>query len=199
MNHYYNNNINLKSNEVQFDYTYDGKRLTFKSDNGVFSKDRVDFGSNVLINSLPDLSAVKNILDVGCGVGVIGICLKSKYNATNVLMIDVNERAIKLANDNIKLNKLDNIECIKSNLYENVIGDFDVIISNPPIRAGKEIVYGVVQKGYDHLKENGRIYIVIQKKQGALSMEKKMLEVFGNVKTIEKKNGYFVFESMKNN
>lgn len=199
MNHYYNNNINLKSNEVQFDYTYDGKRLTFKSDNGVFSKDRVDFGSNVLINSLPDLSAAKNILDVGCGVGVIGICLKSKYNATNVLMIDVNERAIKLANDNIKLNKLDNIECIKSNLYENVIGDFDVIISNPPIRAGKEIVHGVVQKGYDHLKENGRIYIVIQKKQGASSMEKKMLEVFGNVKTIEKKNGYFVFESMKNN
>lgn len=198
MNHYYNNNTDLKSNITEFEYTYWKKRLKFKSDNGVFSKDRVDFGSNVLINSLPEFGDIKNILDVGCGVGVIGICLKSRYQDAKVLMVDVNDRAIKLANDNIILNKLDNIECIKSNLYENVNEEYDCIVSNPPIRAGKKIVHGVVIDGFSHLAKGGRIYIVIQKKQGAESMEKKMLEVFGNVKAIEKKNGYYVFESIKN-
>ena len=145
MNHYYNNNTDLKSNITEFEYTYCGKRLKFKSDNGVFSKDRVDFGSNVLINSLPEFGDIKNILDVGCGVGVIGICLKSRYQDAKVLMVDVNDRAIKLANDNIILNKLDNIECINSDLYENVNEEYDCIVSNPPIRAGKKTLQKVVE------------------------------------------------------
>lgn len=200
MSHYYTNDPNLGNKESEFSYTYFGKELKFKSDLGVFSKERVDFGTNVLINSIPDLSWANSLLDVGCGVGIIGLCLRSKYRQLNIELIDVNTRALKLAGENAKMNGLDEdgkVVIKESNLYENVSKSFDLIVSNPPIRAGKDIVHGVVIGGYEHLNKGGKIYIVIQKKQGAPSMESKMNEVFGNVKTIEKKNGYFIFESTK--
>ena len=200
MSHYYTNDPNLGNKESQFSYTYFGKELKFKSDLGVFSKERVDFGTNVLINSIPDLSWANSLLDVGCGVGIIGLCLRSKYRQLNIELIDVNTRALKLASENAKMNGLDEdgkVVIKESNLYENVSESFDLIVSNPPIRAGKDVVHGVVIGGYEHLNKGGKIYIVIQKKQGAPSMESKMNEVFGNVKTIEKKNGYFIFESTK--
>lgn len=200
MSHYYTNDPNLGNKESEFSYTYFGKELKFKSDLGVFSKERVDFGTNVLINSIPDLSWANSLLDVGCGVGIIGLCMKSKYRQLNIELVDVNTRALKLAAENAKMNGLDEdgkVVIKESNLYENVSKSFDLIVSNPPIRAGKDIVHGVVIGGYEHLNKGGKIYIVIQKKQGAPSMESKMNEVFGNVRTIEKKNGYFIFESTK--
>ena len=200
MSHYYTNDPNLGNKESEFSYTYFGKELKFKSDLGVFSKERVDFGTNVLINSIPDLSWANSLLDVGCGVGIIGLCLRSKYRQLNIELVDVNTRALKLAAENAKMNDLDEdgkVVIKESNLYENVSESFDLIVSNPPIRAGKDVVHGVVIGGYEHLNKGGKIYIVIQKKQGAPSMESKMNEVFGNVKTIEKKNGYFIFESTK--
>lgn len=200
MSHYYTNDPNLGNKESEFSYTYFGKELKFKSDLGVFSKERVDFGTNVLINSIPDLSWANSLLDVGCGVGIIGLCMKSKYRQLNIELVDVNTRALKLAAENAKMNGLDEdgkVVIKESNLYENVSESFDLIVSNPPIRAGKDVVHGVVIGGYEHLNKGGKIYIVIQKKQGAPSMESKMNEVFGNVKTIEKKNGYFIFESTK--
>ncbi len=200
MSHYYTNDPNLGNKESEFSYTYFGKELKFKSDLGVFSKERVDFGTNVLINSIPDLSWANSLLDVGCGVGIIGLCMKSKYRQLNIELVDVNTRALKLAAENAKMNGLDEdgkVVIKESNLYENVSKSFDLIVSNPPIRAGKDVVHGVVIGGYEHLNKGGKIYIVIQKKQGAPSMESKMNEVFGNVKTIEKKNGYFIFESTK--
>ena len=199
MNHYYTDNTNLESNITIFKYNYGGKELKFKSDNGVFSKERVDFGSNLLINSLPELRDVKSVLDVGCGVGILVICIKSKYKDVKLMMIDVNDRALNLAKENTKLNGINDCVIVKSNLYENVNEKFDCIVSNPPIRAGKDIVHGVIVDGYNHLNIGGKIYVVIQKKQGAPSLEKKMMEVFGNVKTINKKNGYFIFEGVKNN
>ena len=200
MSYYYTNDPNLGNKESEFSYTYFGKELKFKSDLGVFSKERVDFGTNVLINSIPDLSWANSLLDVGCGVGIIGLCMKSKYRQLNIELVDVNTRALKLAAENAKMNDLDEdgkVVIKESNLYENVSESFDLIVSNPPIRAGKDVVHGVVIGGYEHLNKGGKIYIVIQKKQGAPSMESKMNEVFGNVKTIEKKNGYFIFESTK--
>ena len=197
MSHYYTNDQNLKSEKRYVIYTYKGNVLKYIADNGVFSKDRVDFGTNVLINALPDIANNKKVLDVGCGYGVIGIALAKANSSINVEMIDVNERAINLVKENIKLNGLKNVNAYLSNLYENVKDSFDYIISNPPIRAGKDIVHGVIEKGYDHLDVGGEIYVVIQKKQGAPSLEKKMEEVYGNVKTVDKKNGYFILMSKK--
>ena len=197
MSHYYVNDNNLKSDKHIVTYTYKGNVLKYNADNGVFSKDRVDFGTNVLLNALPDIEDNKKVLDVGCGYGVIGIAIAKSNKKIMVEMVDVNERAVDLAKENINLNKVDNVKVYLSNLYEKVEGTFDYIISNPPIRAGKEIVHGVAACGYEHLKVGGKIYLVIQKKQGAPSLEKKLLEVFGNVETVDKRNGYFVLMAKK--
>jgi 16S rRNA (guanine1207-N2)-methyltransferase len=196
MSHYYITDNNLKNESRTFSYDYKGKRLSFLSDLGVFSKDRLDFGTHVLLQSLPDFSDRKSLIDVGCGVGCIGICLKKAYPNLEVLMLDVHDRCIELTKKNIENNKIE-ATVLKSSLYENVNGSYEIIISNPPIRAGKKIVFGVVEDGFDLLKNGGEVYIVIQKKQGADSMKKKMEEVYGNVEVISKEKGYFVFKSIK--
>lgn len=198
MGHYYINDPKLASNKKTIEYTFLSEKLAFITDNGVFSKDRVDFGTNVLLNSLEDLNSFESALDVGCGVGIIGICLGKKYKQLQVEMVDVNERAIQLSNENIIKNKLSNCKSYLSNMYENVSGTFDLIVSNPPIRAGKEIVHGIASGAFEHLNENGSFYAVIQKKQGADSLQKKLLEVFGNVEVVNKKNGYIILKAIKN-
>lgn len=197
MGHYFINDPNLKSNKKQVKYTFLGKEIILNSDNGVFSKDRIDFGTNVLLNSLEDLSAIKSVLDVGCGIGIIGISLASKYNNLNVQMVDVNEKAVSLTNENIILNKLKNCKSYISNVYSEVNDSFDMIISNPPIRAGKEIVHKIASEAKDHLNDKGFFYAVVQKKQGADSFKKKLEEVYGNVEIVNKDSGYIIFKSIK--
>ncbi len=197
MGQYFTNDNTIESKERLISYTFLNENIKLFSDNGVFSKNRVDFGTNVLLNSLEDLSSVKSLLDVGCGIGIIGICIKKKYKNIHVVMIDVNERAINLAKKNIEINHLEDIEAKISNLYENVREQYDMIISNPPIRAGKQIVHGVVTDGFEHLNHNGWMYIVIQKKQGAESMKNKMEEVFGNVQVVNKASGYLILKAIK--
>ena len=102
MGHYFINDPTLKSNKKIIKYTFLGKELSFNTDNGVFSKDRVDFGTNVLLNSLEKLDCISKVLDVGCGVGIIGLSIASKYNHLTVDMVDVNEKAVSLTNENIK-------------------------------------------------------------------------------------------------
>ena len=196
MPHYYINDNNYTNLEYHFDYTFKGKEFRFVANDGVFAKKRVDFGTNVLINSLEDLSN-KKVLDMGCGVGTIGILIAKGFNKTKVLMCDVNKKAVELASANIINNNVTNAKAVESNLYEGIDESFDVIVSNPPIRAGKQIVHGVVKEGYNYLNDGGFIYIVIQKKQGAESMKKVMEETFGNVTIVNKENGYMVYKSQK--
>ena len=197
MGHYYISDLSLKSEKRKIKYTFKGVDVNLYSDLGVFSKERIDFGTNVLLNALDELEDVQSILDVGCGYGIIGICLAKKYMSKNILMIDVNSRCISLVNENIKNNNLHNASVLESNLYEKVDGTFDMIISNPPIRAGKAVVNNVVVEGYEHLNEGGSIWVVIQKKQGAPSLFKKMEEIFGNVDTVTKEKGYYIYKSTK--
>lgn len=198
MGHYFINDPNLKSNKKIVKYTFLGEEVSFVTDNGVFSKDRVDFGTNVLLNSLEDLSQCKTVLDVGCGVGIIGICIAKKYKALTVDMIDVNEKAVSLTCENIMINKLENCKSFISNVYENVEYNYDLIVSNPPIRAGKKVVHSIAEGAKEKLTINGCFYAVVQKKHGADSLEKKMSEVYGNVEIVNKKNGYIILKSKKN-
>lgn len=197
MSHYYTNDNNIKSDIRFIEYTYKGNLIKYAADNGVFSKDRVDFGTNVLLNSLPEFSDNAKILDVGCGYGAIGLPIAKSNKTFKVDMVDVNLRAIELVKKNITYNNIENASVFESNLYDNVNDKYDYIISNPPIRAGKDVVHGVITGGYEHLKDGGKVIVVIQKKQGAPSMEKKMEEVFGNVKTLNKESGYFILISKK--
>ncbi|MBJ8325580.1 class I SAM-dependent methyltransferase [Streptococcus pacificus] len=172
-----------------------GEVFYFQTDSGVFSKNRIDFGSQTLINNA-DFEANKTLLDVGCGYGPIGISL-SKVKKLKATMIDINNRALELAKENAKRNHVE-ASIFHSSLYEQVEGQFDYIVSNPPIRAGKEVVHEIIAKSIDYLNDNGSLTIVIQKKQGAPSAKTKMQDVFGNVDVLKKEKGYYILRSVKN-
>lgn len=196
--HYYTNDDTLNHNRKQWDFQLKGNQLRFISDNGVFSKSTVDFGSRLLIESFCFGNSAAKVLDVGCGYGPIGLALAKAYPASHIDMVDVNERALALAKENAELNQLHNTTVFASSVYEKVTtNDYQYILSNPPIRAGKEIVHRILSGAHDHLIDSGELWIVIQKKQGAPSAKKKMEAVFGNVETVTKDKGYFIYKSIK--
>ena len=171
-----------------------GQRLDFYTDAGVFSKKMIDFGSQVLLSTC-EFKAGDKVLDVGCGYGPLALTLVAAQGV-EASMVDVNLRALDLARQNAARNRL-SATIFQSNLYENVEGTFDHIISNPPIRAGKEVVHSILSQAYDFLELGGDLTIVIQKKQGAPSAKKKMEEVFSNCETVKKDKGYYILRSRK--
>lgn len=196
MAHYFENDDSVISEPATITYDFQGQHLTYTTDHGVFSRQRLDYGSRVLMDAI-DIGNAKSMLDVGCGYGTMGIALKSVHKDLQVLMTDVNKRAISLAKENIKCNNLEGIDVIESDVYENVHDRYDLVISNPPIRAGKKVVSAIISGSYDHLNKGGRLVIVIQKKQGAPSAKKLMEEIFGNATVINKKKGYYILQSYK--
>ncbi len=162
------------------------------TDNGVFSKGELDEGSETLLKALPALSGA--VLDLGCGWGAIGLILLKKYPEINLVMTDVNERALELARENLKLNAA-NAEVLLSDGYSALEGRrFDYIITNPPIRAGKQVVYRFFAEAGEHMTDVGRLFIVIRKQQGAESALRYLKELFENAEKIENHKGFWVIE-----
>ena len=195
-NQYFENNEKLSSEIREISYYFKGVKISFFADNGVFSKGGVDFGSNLLLKTI-SLDGVKNILDVGCGYGTIGVTLAKINSDVNVTMVDVNLRAIDLCKRAIEKNGLTNAIVFESNVYENVAEKYDVIVSNPPIRAGKSVVHSIILGAYDHLVEGGSMWCVIQKKQGAESAKKALKELYKSVEVVEKDKGYEIIKATK--
>ena len=193
MKHYYTENDDLISEPEQFIFNYRGKTLTFVSDNGVFSKKMIDYGSRVLLETISIDSSKKTLLDVGCGYGTFGIALKSVYPFLEIDMIDINDRALNLARENLKLNNV-NANVYLSNTYEKVENKYDLIVTNPPIRAGKEIVTKILVDSKKYLNLNGEI--VIQKKQGAPSAKKNLESVFKKVDIVKRDKGYYILRAV---
>ena len=171
-----------------------GQQLTFLTDAGVFSKKMIDYGSRVLLSVL-DFEAGERVLDVGCGYGPLGLTL-AKAQGVAATMLDINQRALDSAQKNAERNQI-SADIFQSNVYEKVSGIFDHIISNPPIRAGKQVVHEVISGSYEHLTEGGDLTLVIQKKQGAPSAKSKMETVFGNCEIVKKDKGYYILRSEK--
>ncbi|EFX53566.1 methyltransferase small domain protein [Streptococcus cristatus ATCC 51100] len=171
-----------------------GQQMTFLTDAGVFSKKMIDYGSRVLLSAL-EFNKKETLLDVGCGYGTLGLTL-AKAQELEVTLVDINQRALDLARKNADANQV-SADIFQSNVYEQVAGQFHHIISNPPIRAGKQVVHEVISGSYDHLLADGDLTIVIQKKQGAPSAKAKMEEVFGNCETLKKDKGYYILRSVK--
>lgn len=196
LEHYFTNNENLKSKLRTIEYKYGSFSLFFNSDNGVFSKDKIDYGSKLLVETLLKNSSKKNIsiLDVGCGYGFMGITL-SKVLSSKVTLVDVNKRALHLVEMNLKKNKIDGI-VIESDLYQNVNEEYDLIITNPPIRAGKDIVLGILDKAKDYLVDDGELWFVIRKNQGAKSTISH-IEINYMVEIIEKSKGFYIIKAKK--
>jgi 16S rRNA (guanine1207-N2)-methyltransferase len=190
MSHYFLNDKNLVSEIKPFNISVNGNNFTFNTDNGVFSKGELDFGTNLLIkNVLKFVSG--EVLDLGCGYGAIGIIL-SKVNNCVVTMSDVNKRALHLTKMNAKKNNV-SVNIIESDGYENINDKFDYVISNPPIRVGKKILYKLLLDTKDHLKENGKLVIVVRKEQGALSLIKDMSKEY-KVEVLDKEKGFLIIE-----
>lgn len=197
--HYFTSNPNAEHNEQNFKMTLKGNTLTFSTDSGVFSKDRVDYGSQVMIEAVdPSVFPNEKVLDMGCGYGPVGLSLAKAYPNLTIDMVDVNERALSLARKNAEANDLGNVNIYLSSIYEKVEEEaFGAVLSNPPIRAGKKVVHQIISEAFQYLAEEGVLVIVIQKKQGAPSAKQKMTDVFGNVERIALDKGYWVLQSKK--
>ena len=199
-NHYYTKNPETESKEASWTFPLRGREFRFISDSGVFSKKTVDFGSRLLIETFRlNEEVAGDILDVGCGYGPMGLALAYAYPARLVEMVDVNERAMSLARRNAEANNIRNVKVYESNTYDQVPEErqFAAIVSNPPIRAGKQVVHRNLSEAHVHLLPGGTLTVVIQKKQGAPSAEQKMLDVFGNVAVIARDKGYWIIQSVK--
>ena len=189
MSYYFDNDTKVESKEVITKAEIGNILFTFITDNNVFSKRGLDFGTRTLLENIDDING--DILDFGCGYGPIGIYLKKKFNV-NVDMIDINKRALNLAIKNAKLNNVD-VMIFESNIYEQVTKKYDYIITNPPIRAGKEVVYKMLRGAKDHLKDDGFLYFVMRKDHGAKTAIRDISDIY-NAEVICKEKGFFVIK-----
>jgi len=198
-NHYYSQEPTTEHDFEQWSFELKGKNFQFVTDSGVFSRETVDFGSRVLIDTfnLEELPADGKILDVGCGYGPIGLAI-AFASQRFVEMVDINSRAVELAQGNANRNGIKQVDIHQSNIYEAVHEEtYAAIVSNPPIRAGKKVVHEILTEAYPRLKSGGTLTIVIQKKQGAPSAKSKMAETFGNAEIVHKEKGYYIIKSIK--
>lgn len=191
---YYAENPDSAHDIHELKVTLLGDKFSFLTDSGVFSKKMIDFGSQLLLNNL-HFSEGDTLLDIGCGYGPLGLAL-AKVQGVKATMVDINNRALDLAKQNAEKNDVEAM-ILSSNIYESVSGYFDHVISNPPIRAGKQVVHTIIEESKNYLLEDGDLTIVIQKKQGAPSAKAKMEEVFGNVEVVKKDKGYYILRSVK--
>lgn len=195
--HYYDQKPETAHQRREIEARIRGVTLHLLTDSGVFSKTGVDYGSRFLIENL-ELPESGDLLDVGCGYGPIGLFAARLNPRLNVTMIDINERAVELANINAVRNGIRNASAVQSDLFEQVRDrSYSLIVSNPPIRAGKRVVYRIFEEGVELLKDGGQLWIVIQKKQGAPSAYEKLKSLYREVVEVAKSKGYRVYKAVK--
>lgn len=195
---YYSKNPDVESKPMTWNFALLGNNLTFTSDNGVFSKHTVDYGSRVLVNNINyEIIPDGKLLDMGTGYGPIGISIAKAFPKRQIDMVDVNELALELAKKNAADNQVDNVHIFESNIYEAISESYAAIFTNPPVRAGKKVVDGMISGAVDHLVKEGTLTVVLQKKQGAPSAKKLMTELFGNCKILKRDKGYYILQSIK--
>ena len=188
----YFTNDKLPSNVKKTTCMVLGNKFTFLTDNGVFSKDGLDFGSRLLLESIPLEEVGGKILDMGSGYGVFGIVI-SKLTSAHVDMVDVNLRALHLATRNAKENSVSNVSIFESNVYQNVSSKYSSIVTNPPIRAGKKVVYDIVMNAKNYLEDDGKLFLVIRKEQGAKSLIVDLEKIY-TVDILKKSKGFFIIK-----
>ncbi|MBM7555098.1 class I SAM-dependent methyltransferase [Thalassobacillus pellis] len=196
--HYYSKKTQAASDEKTWNFVLKGESFQFTTDNAVFSKKEVDFGSRVLIDTFQVPDVPGNLLDLGCGYGPIGLALARTYPERTVYMVDINERAVELARRNAMNNHIDNVDIRESDRMEALEGmKFAAVLTNPPIRAGKQVVHGMFEEAHQALADGGELWVVIQKKQGAPSARKKLEEIFSQVEVAAKEKGYYILKAKK--
>ena len=198
MGHYFDQNPEISSQIREISFTLFGKQYSYYTDNGVFSKSRIDEGSYIFLKILIPLQLSGRILDLGCGYGPIGLTIAQESKEARVDLADINSRALALASKSgERLNINNRVTFLHSDIFEKIEGPYDSIVVNPPIRAGKVVTYSMYSGSKQHLVDGGSLYIVIRRKQGAESAFKYLETVFENVAVLHKEKGYWIIKATK--
>jgi len=191
--HYFSREEPEQSDPQIFSYVFNENRYIFSTDTGVFSVGKMDSATDTLMKNIPPLSG--SLLDMGCGYGAMGIILAKEYNLT-LYQADINPRALRLTAENAAKNGvMSNIAA--SDCFKQIQGFFDTVVINPPIHAGKNVIFEMYEGAYKHLHLGGSLYIVILKKHGAESSIKYLNKIFGNCHVQYKKRGCYVLKSIR--
>ena len=198
MSHYFKDDPNLASNIKQINFEVNGISMQLLTDNGVFSKNKVDEGSLAFLKVILPLDLGNNILDLGCGYGTIGLTLAVAKKEARVTLADINTRALTLCKRNADAYYLgQRVTILQSDIYTKIEGKYDSIVINPPIRAGKSVTYKMYEEAKQYLIDGGSLLIVIRKAQGAESAAKYIESIFGNIKLLDRKKGYHFYQARK--
>ena len=194
--HYYTRIPQSASRPAECTFTYRGTEMTFQTDAGVFSRGEVDTGTKLLLEALPE-EMHGEILDLGCGWGVIGISIARTWPETRVTLADVNTRALELSRENAEKNRAE-VVCAESDGLAAFGGKtFDAVVTNPPIRAGKQVIYKMFADAAACLKPGGALYLVIRKQQGAESCIRYLQTVYSDVEKLDRSGGFWVLKATK--
>jgi len=200
MSHYFQNDPLLASKERLIKLEIDGRVINFKTDNGVFSKSKIDEGSLAFLKVLVPLHLTGKILDLGCGYGPIGLTIAITSSQARVDLADINTRALALCEENAQtLGLSQRVTCLQSDIYENIEGPYDSIVVNPPIRAGKSITYAMYEGALQRLIDGGSLFVVIRKNQGAPTASRYIESLFGNISLLKRDKGYYIYQTTKVN
>ncbi|PKK95707.1 MAG: 16S rRNA methyltransferase [Tenericutes bacterium HGW-Tenericutes-4] len=199
MSHYFKDIEHIEEDYFLIKDYVNQKEYTFQSCNNVFSKEQIDYGTRVLLNTiLKEYKSLNGrVLDMGCGYGAIGVVLADHYKNAHFVMSDITKTAVRLAKHNLYLNKIENAEVINSDLYESLTGEFDHIVTNPPIKVGKEVLLNLILGAKKHLKVGGHLILVIKKSHGKDSIKAQLENTFLNCDVLERDKGYYILRSEK--
>lgn len=198
MSHYFKEDPNLASNIKTINYEVNGVTMNLFTDNGVFSKNKVDEGSLAFLKAILPLNLGNNILDLGCGYGTLGLTLAVFNKDARVTLADINSRALALCRRNAELNNVSQrVTILQSDIYTKIEGKYDSIVINPPIRAGKSVTYKMYEEAKQYLIDGGSLLIVIRKAQGAESAARYIESIFGNIKLLDRHKGYHIYQAVK--
>ena len=200
MSHYFQNDPNLASNLQKISFDIYGLHMSLWTDNGVFSKSRVDEGSFAFLKVLLPLKLTGKILDLGCGYGTIGLTIAMATPEARVDLADINTRALALCERNAQeLGLSQRVTILQSDIYEKIEGQYDSIVVNPPIRAGKRVTYAMYEGAKQRLVDGGSLFIVIRKAQGGPSASAYIESLFGNITLLKRDKGYYIYQAKKVN
>ena len=198
MSHYFQDDPNLASNIKKISFEVNGLTMELLTDNGVFSKGKVDEGSLAFLKVILPLALGSNILDLGCGYGTLGLTIAMVKKEARVTLADINPRALNMCRRNAELlNLSQRVTILQSDIYEKIEGPYDSIVVNPPIRAGKAVTYRMYEEAKQYLIDGGSLYIVIRKAQGAESASKYIESIFGNIELLDRSKGYHFYKAVK--
>ena len=193
--HYFANNPHLAHDYRQVEIRLGDKTHIFTTDSGTFSRERWDEGSRLMVTALPPLTGM--VADIGCGWGGIGLPAALLNPNAHFVLIDINERAVRMAQKNIVELNINNARAQCGDGLNGINAAFDAVLLNPPIRAGKKTVFDLYAQAYQGLKPGAVLYIVIRKQQGAPSTKTHLEEMFADVQVMHKKNGYWIIAALK--